>query len=177
MFDGRRWVGLEEDNACPHRVSQSAANAFFPRVCCSDPPIITTEDPDILIAFSNAFSSMIKWECLYFLIQLLVWIRESQSWRSAPQPLRLKSFLRSESVTHTSSFFNIDNQIRPSTTDKARTVTYVCTSGTLCTTLGMEGVEGIPFGSYVDYIIDEKGWPILLLNSQSLHSQNIKSSR
>jgi putative heme iron utilization protein len=38
----------------------------------------------------------------------------------------------------------------------------------------MEGVQGVPFGSYVDYIIDEKGWPILLLGEQSLHTQNIK---
>lgn len=30
-----------------------------------------------------------------------------------------------------------------------------------------------PFGSYVDYVIDEKGWPILLLSEQSLHSFNI----
>lgn len=64
--------------------------------------------------------------------------------------------------------------IRPSITDKARTVTYICTSGTLCTSSVMEGVQGVPFGSYVDYIIDEQGWPILLLGGQSLHTQNIK---
>eukprot|EP01039_Chlorochromonas_danica_P002766 gene2766-3020_t len=64
--------------------------------------------------------------------------------------------------------------IRPSITDKARTVTYICTSGTLCTSSVMEGVQGVPFGSYVDYIIDEQGWPILLLGGQSLHTQNVK---
>lgn len=40
----------------------------------------------------------------------------------------------------------------------------------------MEGVEGFPFGSYVDYILDEKGWPVLLLNEKSMHTQNIQHS-
>ncbi|RYG69628.1 DUF2470 domain-containing protein [archaeon] len=60
--------------------------------------------------------------------------------------------------------------------DKARTVTYICTSGTLCTSSVMEDVQGVPFGSYVDYVIDEKGWPILLLGEQSLHTQNIRKN-
>eukprot|EP01038_Epipyxis_sp_PR26KG_P004308 gene4308-6105_t len=68
----------------------------------------------------------------------------------------------------------LDLLIRPSITDKARTITHVCTSGTLCTTSVMEGVEGVPFGSYVDYILDEVGWPVLLLSDQSLHTQNIR---
>lgn len=63
--------------------------------------------------------------------------------------------------------------IRPSITDKARTITHVCTSGTLCTTSVMDDVTGAPFGSYVDYILDENGWPVLLLSDQSLHTQNI----
>eukprot|EP00607_Mallomonas_marina_P010042 CAMPEP_0182419636 /NCGR_PEP_ID=MMETSP1167-20130531/4034_1 /TAXON_ID=2988 /ORGANISM="Mallomonas Sp, Strain CCMP3275" /LENGTH=313 /DNA_ID=CAMNT_0024594659 /DNA_START=118 /DNA_END=1059 /DNA_ORIENTATION=+ len=67
--------------------------------------------------------------------------------------------------------------IRPSITDKARTITHVCTSGTLCTSSMMEGVEGFPFGSYVDYILDEKGWPVLLLSEQSLHTTNIKQNK
>ena len=66
---------------------------------------------------------------------------------------------------------------RPSTVDKARTITHVCTSGTLCTTSRGEhapGTEGSPFGSYVDYILDDKGWPVLLLSDQSMHTANIK---
>lgn len=63
--------------------------------------------------------------------------------------------------------------IRPSTVEKARTVTYICSSGTLCTTSALDQ-EQCPFGSYVDYIIDDKGWPVLLLGEQSLHTQNIK---
>lgn len=66
-----------------------------------------------------------------------------------------------------------DATIRPSLTDKARTVTHVCTSGTLCTISEMGNPSNMPFGSYVDYILDESGWPVLLLSDQSLHTQNI----
>ena len=68
------------------------------------------------------------------------------------------------------------SDIRPSINDKARTITHVCTSGTLCTTSTEEGVEGAPFGSYVDYVLDKNGWPVLLLSEQSLHTVNIKKS-
>lgn len=67
----------------------------------------------------------------------------------------------------------IEASIRPSIVDKARTITHVCTSGTLCTTSVMEDVNGAPFGSYVDYILDERGWCVLLLSEQSLHTSNI----
>ena len=66
--------------------------------------------------------------------------------------------------------------IRPSINDKARTITHICTSGTLCTTSAEEGVEGAPFGSYVDYVLDSNGWPVLLLSEQSLHTVNLKKS-
>jgi len=64
--------------------------------------------------------------------------------------------------------------IRPSITDKARTITHVCVSGTLCTTAVVDDVKGFPFGSYVDYILDMNGWPVMLLGEQSLHTSNIK---
>ena len=70
----------------------------------------------------------------------------------------------------------LENVIRPSITDKARTVTDVCTSGTLCTASVQEGVEGSPFGSYVDYILDENGWPVLLLSEQSIHTVNLMAN-
>jgi hypothetical protein len=70
----------------------------------------------------------------------------------------------------------LENAIRPSITDKARTITHICTSGTLCTTSVMDDVHGSPFGSYVDYILDDIGWPVLLLSDQSIHTQNIKSN-
>jgi len=40
----------------------------------------------------------------------------------------------------------------------------------------MDEVQGSPFGSYVDYILDEQGWPVLLLSGQSLHTVNIRQS-
>ena len=40
----------------------------------------------------------------------------------------------------------------------------------------MDEVEGSPFGSYVDYILDDSGWPVMLLSEQSLHTMNIKKS-
>lgn len=61
----------------------------------------------------------------------------------------------------------------PSITEKTRTIANVCVSGTLCTSSSQKGIEGYPFGSYVDYILDEKGWPIILLNDKSQHSRNI----
>ncbi len=67
-------------------------------------------------------------------------------------------------------------EIRPSETDKARTIAHICGSGTLCTTSTMSDAAGYPFGSYVDYILNEKGWPVMLLSEQSLHTQNIKSN-
>lgn len=51
----------------------------------------------------------------------------------------------------------------------------MCTSGTLCTTSVQDGVEGAPFGSYVDYILDQNGWPVLLLSEQSIHTVNLKA--
>jgi len=66
--------------------------------------------------------------------------------------------------------------IRPSIIDKARTITHICTSGTLCTTSVAPDMEGFPFGSYVDFITDENGWPVLLISNQSLHTQNIQYS-
>ena len=70
----------------------------------------------------------------------------------------------------------VPGSFRPSIVDKARTITHVCTSGTLCTTSVMDDAEGSPFGSYVDYVLDEKGWPVLLLSAQSLHTININKS-
>jgi hypothetical protein len=70
------------------------------------------------------------------------------------------------------------HNFRPSVTDNARTVMNVCNSGTLCTTMcGQDDVQNAPFGSHIDYILDEMGWPVLLLNEQSVHTQNIHHSQ
>mmetsp|Transcript_4478 Transcript_4478/g.9383 ORF Transcript_4478/g.9383 Transcript_4478/m.9383 type:complete len:316 (+) Transcript_4478:251-1198(+) len=63
--------------------------------------------------------------------------------------------------------------IRLTATEKARTVTSLCTSGTLCTSSRAEGIEGAPFGSHVDYVLDDRGSPILLMNEMSMHTANI----
>lgn len=63
--------------------------------------------------------------------------------------------------------------IRLNVNEKARTVTAVCTSGTLCTVSRSEGIEGSPFGSYVDYVLDDQGNPVLLMNEMSMHTVNI----
>jgi len=64
-------------------------------------------------------------------------------------------------------------KIRLSIEEKSKTVLSVCTSGTLCTTSSHEGIEGSPFGSFVDYVLDNDGNPILLMNEMSMHSLNI----
>jgi putative heme iron utilization protein len=63
---------------------------------------------------------------------------------------------------------------RLNVSEKARTVTSVCTSGTLCTVSGYDGIEGAPFGSYVDYVLDVDGNPVLLMNEMSMHTINIR---
>lgn len=69
---------------------------------------------------------------------------------------------------------NIDANIRLSICERARTVTSVCRSGTLCTISQSEGMEGAPFGSFVDYVLDEEGNPIFLMNELSMHTSNIE---
>jgi len=70
---------------------------------------------------------------------------------------------------------NIDN-IRLNVYEKARTVTSACTSGTLCTMSAHEGIQGAPFGSFVDYVLDDDGNPVLLMNEMSMHTINIQKT-
>uniref|UniRef100_A0A7S2R0M7 DUF2470 domain-containing protein n=1 Tax=Eucampia antarctica TaxID=49252 RepID=A0A7S2R0M7_9STRA len=63
--------------------------------------------------------------------------------------------------------------IRLSVIEKAKTVTSACTSGTLCTTSHADGIEGAPFGSFVDFVLDDEGSPVLLMNEMSMHTMNI----
>lgn len=65
--------------------------------------------------------------------------------------------------------------IRLNVNEKARTVTSVCTSGTLCTKSTYPGIEDAPFGSFVDYVLDDSGNPILLMNEMSMHTINVQS--
>lgn len=99
----------------------------------------------------------------------------SQHYATALQPLSPPAASSSSILPNNpDEFGQSDRAVHPSITERARTVTHICSGGTLCTTSVMEGVEGFPFGSYVDYILDEKGWPVLLLNEQSMHTQNIR---
>ena len=69
----------------------------------------------------------------------------------------------------------LDN-IRLNVFERAKTVTSVCTSGTLCTVSSHEGIEGAPFGSFVDYVLDDHGNPVLLMNEMSMHTINIQQN-
>mmetsp|Transcript_42515 Transcript_42515/g.129015 ORF Transcript_42515/g.129015 Transcript_42515/m.129015 type:complete len:363 (-) Transcript_42515:485-1573(-) len=69
-----------------------------------------------------------------------------------------------------------DLNIRLNVNEKARTVTSICTSGTLCTVSSSDGIEGAPFGSFVDYVLDDEGLPVLLMNEMSMHTMNIRDN-
>lgn len=70
----------------------------------------------------------------------------------------------------------VSPNIRLNVNEKARTVTSVCTSGTLCTVSSHPGIEGAPFGSFVDYVLDDQGNPVLLMNEMSMHTINIEQA-
>jgi hypothetical protein len=86
---------------------------------------------------------------------------------------RVNSVARAAADVITTQTPKIFKQLYPTIIEKSRTIPNVCVTGTLCTSSNTEEILGSPFGSSVDYITDEKGWPILLLNQFSEHSQNI----
>jgi putative heme iron utilization protein len=65
-----------------------------------------------------------------------------------------------------------EKQHQLSTGERARTVLHVCSTGTLCTASFKHG--GHPFGSHVDFILDEFGRPIFLLAKNAAHSINLR---
>ena len=60
---------------------------------------------------------------------------------------------------------------RLSTGVRARTLFHTCSSGTLCTMSAKH--PGVPFGSHVDYILDEDGRPVVLLAHNATHTKNL----
>mmetsp|Transcript_16194 Transcript_16194/g.21184 ORF Transcript_16194/g.21184 Transcript_16194/m.21184 type:complete len:393 (-) Transcript_16194:265-1443(-) len=82
----------------------------------------------------------------------------------------------SSSSSSNNNEHNHNTNIRLNVYEKARTVTSVCTSGTLCTSSAYEGIEGAPFGSFVDYVLDDDGNPVLLMNEMSMHTINVKEA-
>jgi hypothetical protein len=85
---------------------------------------------------------------------------------------------KSETTSTQASEDGLDwvDSIRLNIFEKARTVTSVCTSGTLCTVSGHDGIQGAPFGSFVDYVLDDDGNPVLLMNEMSMHTMNIEQN-
>jgi hypothetical protein len=59
-----------------------------------------------------------------------------------------------------------------SSVERARTVAQAMSTATFCT--ACKNQDGAPFGSHVDYILDAKGWPVLLLSDQALHTKNVE---
>jgi len=62
-----------------------------------------------------------------------------------------------------------------SSVERARTVVQAMSTATFCT--ACKNQDGAPFGSHVDYILDSKGWPVLLLSDQALHTKNVEVLR
>jgi len=60
---------------------------------------------------------------------------------------------------------------KPSLGERARTLAQQCTHGTLTTSSRRHG--GWPFGSLVDYVLDDRGRPIFLLSYFASHTNNI----
>eukprot|EP00181_Compsopogon_caeruleus_P000158 CAMPEP_0184686728 /NCGR_PEP_ID=MMETSP0312-20130426/23776_1 /TAXON_ID=31354 /ORGANISM="Compsopogon coeruleus, Strain SAG 36.94" /LENGTH=288 /DNA_ID=CAMNT_0027142151 /DNA_START=175 /DNA_END=1041 /DNA_ORIENTATION=- len=58
--------------------------------------------------------------------------------------------------------------------ERARTIVHICRKGTLCTE--SEKHNGHPFGSHVDYILDDGGRPVFMLASNAAHSKNLRAS-
>lgn len=54
---------------------------------------------------------------------------------------------------------------------RARTVTHICKSATLCTASTRH--DGVPFGSHVDYVQDDHGHPVFLLAGAANHTRNL----
>jgi putative heme iron utilization protein len=58
---------------------------------------------------------------------------------------------------------------------RARTVVHVCRAGTLCTASLKH--NGAPFGTHVDFVLDDDGCAIFLLAEAAAHTKNIASER
>lgn len=57
----------------------------------------------------------------------------------------------------------------PTAAETARTIVDLVAHGTLCTL----GEDGIPLGTYVSYVLDQEGQPILRLRADAVHTANL----
>ena len=61
---------------------------------------------------------------------------------------------------------------KPSSADTAKTIVDIVAHGTLCTV----GEDGVPLGTYSNYILDDRGMPVLRLRADAVHTQNLRRS-
>lgn len=58
----------------------------------------------------------------------------------------------------------------PSSAETARTIVDLVAHGTLCTS----NDDGLPLGTYVTYVLDSEGQPILRLRADAVHTRNLQ---
>ena len=61
---------------------------------------------------------------------------------------------------------------KPTSAETAKTIVDIVAHGTLCTV----GTDGMPLGTYSNYILDDRGMPVLRLRADAVHTQNLRRS-
>lgn len=61
---------------------------------------------------------------------------------------------------------------KPRSAETARTIVDIVAHGTLCTS----GEDGLPLGTYCNYVLDDQGLPVLRLRANAVHTANLKRS-
>eukprot|EP00184_Porphyridium_aerugineum_P003104 CAMPEP_0184694126 /NCGR_PEP_ID=MMETSP0313-20130426/2178_1 /TAXON_ID=2792 /ORGANISM="Porphyridium aerugineum, Strain SAG 1380-2" /LENGTH=354 /DNA_ID=CAMNT_0027152361 /DNA_START=40 /DNA_END=1104 /DNA_ORIENTATION=- len=100
---------------------------------------------------------------------------ENSNAESAKRPASEPTYRLSLGAFDTTQPFNDDDiPFRLSLGERARTVAHVCRTGTLCT--ASEKHDGHPFGSHVDYVLNEHGEPVFLLANTATHTKNLRTN-
>lgn len=61
---------------------------------------------------------------------------------------------------------------KPSSAETAKTIVDIVAHGTLCTV----GEDGVPLGTYSNYVLDDRGMPVLRLRADAVHTHNLRRS-
>jgi hypothetical protein len=61
---------------------------------------------------------------------------------------------------------------KPSSAQTAKTIVDIVAHGTLCTV----GEDGVPLGTYTNYVLDDRGMPVLRLRADAVHTANLRRS-
>ena len=61
---------------------------------------------------------------------------------------------------------------KPSSAQTAKTIVDIVAHGTLCTV----GEDGVPLGTYTNYVLDDRGMPVLRLRTDAVHTANLRRS-